>query len=29
VQRFLDDGIYDVPFGDGLPDGETIRLIPG
>jgi penicillin amidase len=29
VHHFLDDGIYDVPFGAGLPEGETIELIPG
>ncbi len=29
VRAFLADEIYEVPFGDGLPEGETIRLIPG
>ena len=28
VRGFLDDAIYDVPFGDDLPEGVTIRLIP-
>ena len=28
VRTFLEDGIYDVPFGEGLPEGETIRLLP-
>jgi len=28
VRTFLEDGIYDVPFGEGLPVGETIRLLP-
>jgi penicillin amidase len=28
VQTFLEDGIYDIPFGNDLPEGETITLIP-